>query len=461
MSWRRVAMVGLVGAAWLSGCREQTPSAPTPIAAVTRQTPPAPPGPTGSPVTAAVAVAPRVWTQGRQEVPVLMYHDVLDTPNLWFDLSRADFRQQLQHLREAGVTVVRLDQVVAHLREGAPLPPRAVALTFDQGTRGLYTTAWPLLREFGYPATFFVHTGYVGRPSPTKEHVTWDQLRELAASGQVSVQPMSVTFPEFLGQLPPAALRREVEDSFAAVERELGERPRYFASPYGNGDERVAAALVEAGCEAAFNEVRAPCAAPADRLFLPRYNPKRLAEALQRLSAVPSAPSLAGPLALQPAGAPPTGPVRWQSGVWPRQADRPDRLRLGETALPCRHLLLAAGRLQPLADADELAWQGRPLVVGNQHQVVITPYRRWMSARGHVHSGSDALDQVVRPASFAVLGERWIRRGGQWLARPSLDGAALVGIDSRGALWWGRVRGAPAAAAASLEGWPEVVVLAR
>jgi peptidoglycan/xylan/chitin deacetylase (PgdA/CDA1 family) len=253
----------------LGGCR---PS-PEPVAP-----PPAAPVPVPEPEPEPPPV--RTWKSGTATVPVMMYHDVVAEQEVWFDMLVGEFRSQMVRLREAGAQPITIDELVAHFRDGAPLPDKPIVLTFDQGTGGLYTNVWPVLKEYGWPATFFVHTGYVGRPSPTKEHVTWDQLRELQASGLISVEPMTVTFPEFLGQLEEEAMLQEIHGSIEAVAKEMGRAPKYFAYPYGNSDEKVAAALAEAGIVAAFNEVRAAVKAPADRLLLPRFAPKRLDEAM-------------------------------------------------------------------------------------------------------------------------------------------------------------------------------------
>jgi peptidoglycan/xylan/chitin deacetylase (PgdA/CDA1 family) len=58
-----------------------------------------------------------------------------------------------------------LDEAVARLARGA-LPPRACAITFDDGWRDSYTNAYPILRELNIPATIFVATSYVGTERP-------------------------------------------------------------------------------------------------------------------------------------------------------------------------------------------------------------------------------------------------------------------------------------------------------
>ena len=67
-------------------------------------------------------------------------------------------RRQLSLLRRVA-TVVSLDAALDDLAAGRPLPPRAVALTFDDGYRDNLDIALPMLQELDLPATFFLVPG--------------------------------------------------------------------------------------------------------------------------------------------------------------------------------------------------------------------------------------------------------------------------------------------------------------
>ncbi|MGO4780418.1 polysaccharide deacetylase family protein, partial [Lysobacter sp. 2RAB21] len=78
------------------------------------------------------------------------------------------------------------------------LPPKAVLLTFDDGLRSIYTHVFPLLRAYRYPALMAVVTGWVDLPREQQvdygprmfthdDFVTWDQLREMQASGLIEI----------------------------------------------------------------------------------------------------------------------------------------------------------------------------------------------------------------------------------------------------------------------------------
>jgi peptidoglycan/xylan/chitin deacetylase (PgdA/CDA1 family) len=113
----------------------------------------------------------RVLRSRRRTLSILAYHRVYDMgeealfpfdPEL-VSATVKDFRWQMLALRRH-FTPLALSSVVALMRRGEALPPRAVAVTFDDGHRDNYTHAFPVLREAGVPATIFLSTGYVGGP---------------------------------------------------------------------------------------------------------------------------------------------------------------------------------------------------------------------------------------------------------------------------------------------------------
>lgn len=104
----------------------------------------------------------------RRDLRILAYHRVLTVvdPNAFdFDLelisaSADQFRDQMQLLKRRYVPM-RLGDVVAAMDAGGQVPPNAVVVTFDDGYDDNYRVAYPILREFGVPATFFVSTGHI------------------------------------------------------------------------------------------------------------------------------------------------------------------------------------------------------------------------------------------------------------------------------------------------------------
>jgi peptidoglycan/xylan/chitin deacetylase (PgdA/CDA1 family) len=84
--------------------------------------------------------------------------------------------QQLRLLRRFA-SVLPLESALADLTAGRPLPPRAVALTFDDGYRDNLTVAGPLLRDLELPARGSTLPGLLSRTTRS----WWEELAHAVA----------------------------------------------------------------------------------------------------------------------------------------------------------------------------------------------------------------------------------------------------------------------------------------
>ncbi|PXV61433.1 Polysaccharide deacetylase [Dyella jiangningensis] len=113
----------------------------------------------------------RAWWQ--KDLRILAYHRVMPVPDpdqYAFDMelistTPEEFREQMLLVRER-YRPMRLSDVAAAINAGQPLPPDALVVTFDDGYDDNYRIAYPILKELGVPATFFISTGHIdsGRP---------------------------------------------------------------------------------------------------------------------------------------------------------------------------------------------------------------------------------------------------------------------------------------------------------
>ena len=200
-------------------------------------------------------LTPNPWPNINQRarlarVPVIMYHDILPQKEVFFDITAEEFEQHLRLIQENGLTPISLDQLVTHLRTGLPLPEKPILLTFDDGYGSVYQYVYPLLKKYGYPAVFSIYTLNIGK-NTGRTHVTWAQLREMAANPLVTISAHSVTHPQDVTVLPDDKLRMEVVESKRIIESELGIPIRYFTYPEGKYDARVEKFVQAAGYSAA------------------------------------------------------------------------------------------------------------------------------------------------------------------------------------------------------------------
>ncbi|MDI3297764.1 MAG: polysaccharide deacetylase family protein [Bacillota bacterium] len=177
-------------------------------------------------------------------MPILMYHEIgLPPARGWAGLyvSPAAFAQQMEYLAAAGFHPITLDGWYEDVRQGRPLPPRPVVITFDDGYAGVYRNALPVLERHRFPAVLNLQVGLVGRPGA----LTLDEVKALAANG-FEIDAHTVTHPD-LTRLSAAALDYQLAASRQWIRKNLGQPARFFAYPSGRYDARVVAAVRAAG----------------------------------------------------------------------------------------------------------------------------------------------------------------------------------------------------------------------
>lgn len=179
-------------------------------------------------------------------INVLMYHSIAEGTGPT-SIAPGVFARQMDVLAESNCTVVPLAAVAAWLRERTPLPPRPVAITFDDGFADFIPAA-RVLQRHGFDATVFLPAARVGQVenwsgtgSAPRPLMGWDDVRALARDG-VEFGGHSLTHPD-LTTLTPDAVEREVGGSRDAIEEQLGRRPTTFAAPYGASSAAVRAAI--------------------------------------------------------------------------------------------------------------------------------------------------------------------------------------------------------------------------
>lgn len=185
---------------------------------------------------------------------VLMYHSLGEARSeeeLRYCCSPKLFARQMQWLRASGYRVLPLRSVVRGVTGLEPLPPQAVAITFDDGFADFREHAVPILTRNGFPATVFVVSGYIGhtnewmqaRGFPARPLLSAPALRELSAHG-IEVGSHTRTHPR-LDELVNNEVEAELRDSRKALEDILGSPVRYFAYPYGRFNDAVRKAVSE------------------------------------------------------------------------------------------------------------------------------------------------------------------------------------------------------------------------
>jgi peptidoglycan/xylan/chitin deacetylase (PgdA/CDA1 family) len=135
--------------------------------------------------------------------------------------------------------VVPLSHLLDLLEAGRPVGGKLV-ITFDDGYLDNATTAGPILRASGLPASFFIATEFIGsRRVPwwdeevgiQSEWMSWDQVRGLAAQG-FEIGSHTLNHVD-LGVVQGEEAWTEITRSGERLESELGRPVSLFSYPYG------------------------------------------------------------------------------------------------------------------------------------------------------------------------------------------------------------------------------------
>jgi peptidoglycan/xylan/chitin deacetylase (PgdA/CDA1 family) len=189
----------------------------------------------------------------RETGRILCYHSIGQP--LWGvnDVSPIQFRRHLEIALSLGYRFVPASEIAA--TGGGP---KDLALTFDDGLRSVFTTARPILADYGLPYSLFVVSDWADGHHDWDSNVLlgWRQIERLAAAG-AEIGSHSATHPDFRW-LDSAGMVDELGRSRRTIEDRLGIVPTSFAIPWGQSaswSATATAAAREVGYTAIYAQV--------------------------------------------------------------------------------------------------------------------------------------------------------------------------------------------------------------
>lgn len=176
-------------------------------------------------------------------VPILLYHLIAPVEEARGALPAlivppGEFTAQMAALKAAGWHSITAARLAAYLEASETPPARTFVVTIDDGYDDGYTYAFPILRENGFVASYFVVAGRIGH----SHNLNAVQLRALAAAGN-EIANHSMTH-RHLTRLGGGELAGEICAASDAIEAITGRRPATFAYPFGDRDDDVAATVL-------------------------------------------------------------------------------------------------------------------------------------------------------------------------------------------------------------------------
>jgi peptidoglycan/xylan/chitin deacetylase (PgdA/CDA1 family) len=193
-------------------------------------------------------------SEGYQTVPVLSYYRLSKNKPSKIAITQDDFKAQMKYLKTNGYHVITLDQLLGFLDYKEQIPEKSVVITFDDGWISVYDIAFPILKEYDFPATIFIYTDFVGGGKA----MSWKHIKELSEAGfdiqcqtkthrNLTVLKNKESFREYFD-----SLEMEISYPKKMIETKLNKECNCLAYPYGKTNNLVIAMLKKHGYRAAF-----------------------------------------------------------------------------------------------------------------------------------------------------------------------------------------------------------------
>src|SRR6516164_5526402 len=308
----RFAILPLLLALNFSMCKKQETVAEKPKAAGSAS--PAAATEAGAPVAAASPKITKPVVDQTAQVLIFCYHRLVDKVRFpGTEITPAAFEAQMKELKDKGITVISMQDLLAWKRGEKNIPPRSAVITFDDGWKSQYEVAWPLMKKFGYTFTMFIYTeGVAGGRLGGGQAITWEQLADLRDNG-VDIQAHTATHQDLreghqvmvldangkrskkklTGADYEKWVRNEVVGCKELLEQRLGIKVNCFAVPFGNYNDHVKEMARNAGYEAMFTVYGQPITFTSPMDSIGRYaieanKPKVFEDAVKMIGAATS-----------------------------------------------------------------------------------------------------------------------------------------------------------------------------
>lgn len=193
-------------------------------------------------VVFAVFLIGGAWLyQFNYEPPILMYHHIgvstTDNPSVSFQA----FERQMEFLKVHRYNVIPLEELIRLIKAKQPIPPKTVAITFDDGFVDNIDCAFPVLRRLHLPATVFMITDNINREGWLSE----EDLKILDAS-DIAIGSHTASHVHIPNQTIEQ-VEKEIVQSKKKLESILGHPVTLFSYPAGGFTKTSRKMVEEAG----------------------------------------------------------------------------------------------------------------------------------------------------------------------------------------------------------------------
>jgi len=186
------------------------------------------------------------WLSPQYTVPILMYHRFGTKESSLF-VDPGNFRKQMAYLKHKEYDIITLDELVEGIKSKKKFEHNTVVITIDDGHQDNFVYAYPILKEYEFPAIIFLISNFIDNNA---DFMTWEDIC-IMSGNNISFGGHTRNNTYLPSIKKTETLWNEIEGCKSLIESKVGRPVDYFCYPTGGFSDRVKAVVKEAGYKGA------------------------------------------------------------------------------------------------------------------------------------------------------------------------------------------------------------------
>ena len=200
---------------------------------------------------------------------VLMYHRFEDKKYPSTSISKENFYSQLLYLKKNNFNVLPVNRLIDFFYHNKSLPSKSIFITIDDAYKSFYNYAFPILKQFNYPFTIFLSTGFVHQ-SEESDFMDWKMLKEIKEN-KGSIYNHSHKHKSFIKQ-KLGWVEKDILLANQILKKKFGNSEKILSYPFGESNKSVQELIKQLGYKIAFSQHSSPISFDENKFSLPRFS---------------------------------------------------------------------------------------------------------------------------------------------------------------------------------------------
>ncbi len=180
---------------------------------------------------------------------LFVYHRFGDSAHASTNVCIPTLRKQFEYFKNNNYEVISLEKLNSALKAKKDIPDNWVVFCIDDSYKSFYENGLPLFKEYNYPFTLFVYIEATQKNYG--DFMSWEQIKEANKYGELGLHSYG---HKHMVSLSSEEIKEDTSKGFASFEKNLGYKPRYYAYPYGEFDQKVKDIVSSFGFELILNQ---------------------------------------------------------------------------------------------------------------------------------------------------------------------------------------------------------------